>query len=503
MKSTLSKALERYLEALTITQGPLAGEPLKLMPWQRRLLRLFDKPDDFALTMARGGAKTTTLAGVACAALDGPLAQERGEVVIAASSFSQAKIDFEHVRAFMREKIEAHPRDWCILDTSQLASIEYRPTGARVRCIGSDPKRAHGLAPVLVLADEPAQWDENKSTAMVAALRTAMGKIPGSRFVALGTRPSSADHWFSAMLDDETSIVYAAEPDAPPFSVSTWRKANPSLRYMPHLLTAYRADAKRAERDPQAMASFKALRLNLGVPDTFEAVLLDAAIYAEVETNDCQPEGGYILGLDVATGSAQSAAVCFYPASGYADGFVVFPETPGLAERGLHDGAGDLYLRLAERGELLIAGNRIADVGFLLREALERWGVPAAIVSDRHRYREVCDVLESVNFPMTAYVQRGMGFIDGSEDVRRFRGAILDGKVHPRKSLLLRNAMAGARVVSDPAGNVKLAKSGEGTRRQRFRDDAAAALILAVAQGMRQAAATTPADGGLRLTLVS
>ena len=43
-------------------------------------------------------------------------------------------------------------------------------TGARVRCIGSDPRRAHGLAPVLVLADEPAQHPETTGERMVAAL---------------------------------------------------------------------------------------------------------------------------------------------------------------------------------------------------------------------------------------------------------------------------------------------------------------------------------------------
>ena len=60
-------------------------------------------------------------------------------------------------------------------------AIEDRRTGARLRCIGSDPKRAHGLAPSLVLCDEPSQWDGAKTDAMIAALRTSLGKIPGSR----------------------------------------------------------------------------------------------------------------------------------------------------------------------------------------------------------------------------------------------------------------------------------------------------------------------------------
>ena len=82
-------------------------------------------------------------------------------------------------------------------------------------------------------------------------------------------------------------------------------------------------------------------------------------------------------------------------------------------------------------------------------------------------------------------ITRGMGYQDGGADVREFRTACLDGRVAPRESLLLRSAMAGARVTTDPAGNSKLAKGGEG-RRIRSRDDAAAAAILAVAEGRRR-----------------
>ena len=192
MKTSLQ--LERYLAGLVVTQGEGIGQPLRVLPWQRRFLRGFDAPGDLGLSIGRGNGKTALVAGIAAAAIDpdGPLSQRRGEVVIVASSFGQARIDYEHCLAFLQPRIDADPRAWRILDTNQTASIEHRETGARVRCIGSDPRRAHGLAPVLVLADEPAQWEHTKADAMVAALRTAMGKMPGARFVALGTRPAEA-----------------------------------------------------------------------------------------------------------------------------------------------------------------------------------------------------------------------------------------------------------------------------------------------------------------------
>ena len=65
-----------------------------------------------------------------------------------------------------------------------------------------------------------------------------------------------------------------------------------------------------------------------------------------------------------------------------------------------------------------------------------------------------------------------------------FRRAVLDDKVRPGPSLLLATALSEARLVSDPAGNEKLAKRGEGGRRTRARDDSLAAAILAVAEGI-------------------
>ena len=81
---------------------------------------------------------------------------------------------------------------------------------------------------------------------------------------------------------------------------------------------------------------------------------------------------------------------------------------------------------------------------------------------------------------------RGQGFKDGGEDVRDFRKAILDGHVRAPVSLLLRSALSEARVMSDPAGNSKLAKSTQGGRRGLARDDACAASILAIAEGQRR-----------------
>ena len=95
--------------------------------------------------------------------------------------------------------------------------------------------------------------------------------------------------------------------------------------------------------------------------------------------------------------------------------------------------------------------------------------------------------MSQLDWPVVALVERGQGYRDGSEDVRGFKAAFLRGLVTPTRSLLLASAVANARTVSDVAGNVKLAKSAQGGRHSRSRDDAAAAAILAVSLGWRKA----------------
>ena len=499
MVLTGSTSLLAYLASLTVTQGRLAGQAFTVLPWQARFVRGAFAPgvQSAALSVARGNGKTTLLAGIAAATLDGPLAVPRGETVIVASSFEQARISFEHILAFAGDKLR-DKRRWKVWDTAQQARIENRKTGSRVRCIGSDPRRAHGLAPVLVLADEPAQWPPTTSEAMLSALSTAMGKQVAARLVSLGTRPADSQHWFGKMLNGggDYAQCHAARPDDPKFQRRTWAKANPSLAAMPDLLAAIKREAEHARRDPSLLASFEALRLNLGTSDVEVSALLAASTWMGIE-GEAGRAGACTWGIDLGTNAAQSAVAAFWPETGRLEVLAAFPSEPTFAERGLRDGVGRLYDECARRGELISCGGAAVDVAALLREALQRFGRPAALASDRWRAAELCDALKSAAIPMAALSLRGQGYKDGAEDVRAFRRAIAEGRVTPVKSLLLTAAMGEARVLTDPAGNSKLAKGSEGGRRMRAKDDAAAATILAVALGVRRGTIRT--SGGAYL----
>ena len=411
------------------------------------------------------------------------------ECLVVASSFDQGLIAFRHILNFMRPTLEANSKRFRVQDSANRATITDRKTGALVRVLGSDPRRLHGAAPKLLLLDEIAQWPPGRVEPMLAALKTSRGKIPGSRALWLGTRPTLPDHPFQRALDGygaSFSLCYAAPKVAPTFQRRTWKRANPGLDHLPDLEAVIRSEAEDAKRDESAMQSFRALRLNQGVSDTTVSVLVDADTWrgAEALPEPDARANEYVLGLDLGQNAAMSAAAAYYR-DGTLEAVACFPELPSLAARGLADGVGGLYQQMADRGELFTAG-RVSDIPELLRECLERWGRPVAITCDRWRLAELKQHLEAVQFPLAELVERGQGFKDGGQDVRDFRAAILGDHVRPSQSLLLRAAMNEARVTGDPSGNWKLTKHVQGGRRANARDDACAAAIVAVAEGYRR-----------------
>ena len=495
VKQTIGRELINWLGTLTLSGGDLDGQSFECWPWERRfILGTFSQPGDAALSIARGNGKSAFVAALATAVVvpGGPLHGTRREVICVASSFGQARVIFEDVLAFTRGLgHDLNDRSlWRRQDSQNMATLEYRPTGARVKCCGSDPKRIHGLRPFLVLADEPAQWEHNKAEAMISGLRTGLGKTPNSRLIALGTLPASGEHWFSQMLRDAPyHQLHAAEKDAPIYRATTWARANPSLRFLPSLKAELKKEAAAAKRDGVVLQSFKSLRLNMGLADVVSGVLLEADVWAGIE-GEAERSGEYVLGLDLGGSTAQSAAAAYWPESGRLEGFAVFPEHPDLATRSTNDGSGSLYSECYRRGELLLAGDMVSDVRELLTEALERWGIPQGVVADRFKKAELIGHLNALDFDVDV-VLRGMGYRDGAEDVRGFQLAALDGHLTPVKSLLMRASMSEARLIGDPSGNWKLAKGSEGGRRSRAKDDLVAAAILAVAVGRREADVST------------
>ena len=147
--------------------------------------------------MPGGTAKQASWLPVGTAALSGPLARPRGEVLLVAGSFDQAKISFDHILNFLPSNNERYR----VQDSANNASILDKETGCTLRCSGATARLLHGRAPHLILADEPSAWLHTQTEKIVSAIVTSMGKHDDGRVVFLGTRPGSESHFFQKMLD--------------------------------------------------------------------------------------------------------------------------------------------------------------------------------------------------------------------------------------------------------------------------------------------------------------
>src|SRR5690625_2047836 len=192
--------------------------------------------------------------------------------------------------------------------------------------------------------------------------------------------------------------------------------------------------------------------------------------------------------------SLHDALPIYWPSTGRLEALGAFPTSPNLLDRGQADGVAGRYNEMAERGELVTMGDTTVPADRFLADAVARLEgqAPAVIVGDRFRHAEFLEALCGAGLDRVPCVWRGMGWRDGSEDVERFRRSLFEGRVKSAPSLLLRSAFADAITIVDPAGNHKLAKG-----RSLGRIDAAAATVLAVAQGSRMLG--QPASAGGRI----
>ena len=480
-----------WLETLTVSQGEGAGRPLVLFPWERDWIAGLEatRRRTVGLSIARGAGKTALVGSLGAAAVAGPWAVPRGLVLIVASTFKQSRVAFGHALAFMRPIIAEDPDRWRVLDSETSATIQDRRTGAVLESREAVPGSLHGPAPVLVIGDEPAQWAATKGDRLFSALRTSLGKVPGSRAAFIGTRPADGDHWFARLLQ-RSGTTYAADPDGDPFDETEWHAANPSLAFMPELLETYREEAEDATDDPSLLPGFKALRLNLGGADVEVSMLIEAATWQRAEVDILPAAAGpSVWGIDLSGGAAMAAAACYWPSTGRLEALAAFPALPALDERSRTDGAD--YERMRADGDLLVLGDpdeRVVRVELLVAEALRRWGRPARIVADYHQQNELQTALDRARFPAAALVTCGMGWKDGPARIRDFRRAVNGRRVWVRPLLLIRSAFANARTVSDSMGSEKVIKGRASGRKRTARDDVAVAALLAVSEGARMPA---------------
>ncbi|MEM1039395.1 MAG: terminase TerL endonuclease subunit [Pseudomonadota bacterium] len=481
----------RFMERLAIPEGPNAGKPVKLAPFQKKFVRgaLAKDVNTAVLSIGRGNAKTALSAGLALGALLGEWDnQPKREILIAARTRDQARIAWNFVEGFSRSLPE-DVQEQLTFRRSPRLEIEFSGDGGGhiVRAIAADGKSALGSAPTLVLMDERGHWAADQGDALEHALLSGLGKRGGRALIISTSAPDDA-HPFSKWIDEPQEGVYVQEHRPSPSLAADDREslleANPGAKHgIGSSLEWLEAQARRAiARGGSALTSFRLYNRNERVSGESRDVLLTVDEWLNCETAELPPrQGQVVVGIDLGGSASMSAAAFYWPDTGRLEALGTFPSKPSLGDRGRNDGVADRYVEMQDRGELSTLGDATVPIASWLVDVVKQVEGEeiAALTCDRYKQAEIGEAIDRAGI-RAPIVWRGQGFRDGGEDCERFRRAAYDGKVRSQPSLLLRSAFADAVCLRDPANNLKLAKA-----RSTGRIDAASATVLAVAEGAR------------------
>lgn len=481
---TINEFLGWTAVTLKVPTGPLRGKPLIIQPWQSDWLRDALAPGirECGLSVARKNGKSGLVAALCLGYLVGPLRTPlwRGIAISLTGGLAT-----ELRTAIIQTAAASNLSDLISTKSSPPPGSIRGLDGTELTLLASDKASGHAVGADLAIIDEAGLLEENRRelwNAVFSSISARDGRLMcisirghGPMYSELADRAGKPNVHFTEFAAPEGCDLDDAD---------AWHAANPGLGSIKSL-NFMKDAAERAITTPADARIFRAFELNQP-QDPKALMLVEAADWQRCETEVLPPASGpMVLAMDLSSGYAMSAAASYWPETGRLQFICAFPDDPGLKARGDADGVGSLYEQMADRGELITTPGRTVEIGILLHWALTEFGYPAAVVCDRWRLNELKDAVEAAGVPAGHVITRGMGWQDGSEDVRAFQRAVKEGRVKAPVSLAVRSALSGAVTVADPAGNLKLAKATQGGRRARHKDDIAAAAILAVSAGVR------------------
>ena len=429
------------------------------------------------------------MAGLATASLAGPLTEEGGEILLAASDRNQASHMFRAVQRI----IEKTPwlRRTCNIQRAA-KTIEHLPTGSLLKTISADAGRQHGHNANLIVCDEVAQWDRRQSVAgrggagrdLYEVLSTSSGARQHPLLVVISTQSANPLSLMSELVDYALSVdgeqdpqfygfVRSADIDQDPWSKEAWVQANPGLGTI-RSLEELEAWASQARKIPARVAAFRNLYLNQRIEA--DASFLPVAAWLECQ-GDPDFRGPCYVGMDLASVSDMASIACYWPDTGAVQAWGWIGRQT-LAHDGrlplqawrddgllFCDGETISKIKMAQFLSDLIARYDIAGVAF------DRWGIDG--------FRQTADAAGVYLPEMEPF---GQGFRDMGPATNALETLILD-KALVHDNPILTWQLQNIQVDEDPAGNRKFTKT-----RSRDKIDAMIALVMAVGLAARRGA---------------
>ena len=333
---------------------------MQLRRFQAEFLRNAMRPDIdmVCLSLPRGNGKSWLAGHLAARVLDpdDDLFRPGTESVVIAPSLAQGRI----VYRFVRDVLADNP-DYRFADSPTSVQIIHKPTRTTLQVRSSNAKGALGLVNTpWVILDEPGAFNVNEGEAMFDAISTATGK-PGSPLTAvfIGTlAPATGGWWHDLVGGGSKGSTYVKLLQGDRDKWESWaeiRKVNPLTAISPEFRHKLLEERDQAQGDSRLKARFLSYRLNIPSADE-SAILLTVDDWKLAESRPVGlPAGRPIVGIDLGSGRAWSAAVAVWE-SGRIEALAVSPGIPDLDEQERRDLVPrGVYHKLVASGSLTLA----------------------------------------------------------------------------------------------------------------------------------------------------
>ncbi|MET9602591.1 terminase large subunit [Streptomyces sp. NPDC006459] len=449
-----------WIERFCYLTGSFAGQPFRLLPWQRELLidayRL--ERDSFGgwrrrhrmavVCIARKNGKSTLAAAIMLYHLVADRADSQRQIIAAANDRNQARMVFDAAK----QMVNASPKLSAVCDV-QRDVIRFKDSTYRV--VSADAGRQQGLNPSAVSLDEYA-FSKNADLFDALTLGSAARNQPMTWVVS--TAGPDPDGPF-AMLCEQGERVNSGEATDPTLfyrswgprigdqvdhlDPEVWRACNPSFDILNE--EDFKAAAQRSTE-----ASFRIYRLSQFVRGA--STWLPHGLWDSLAVDDTlQPGDAVVLGFDGSWKGDSTGLV----ATRVAD-LRVFVlghwEAP----------ADDAHWRVP-----------MVDVRDALRSALDTYTV-RNLVADPYRWEETLENLEAEGFPVEAFPTNSLArMVPATQAVY---DAARDGRLSHDGSPALARHIGNAVLREDKYG-ARITKEFAASRRKI---DLAVAMILAV-----------------------
>jgi phage terminase large subunit-like protein len=459
-----------FCEDLTVTSGSLAGESLKLRPWQREFVEgIYHEADGqrlirtAVLSVARKNGKTQLAAALALAHLCGPESESRGEVYSCATNRFQASKIFDEMVAL----IAAHKWLKARTNITQFTKhIRDLHNGSIYMSLTSEPRSKHGLSPSFCVYDELGQAPDR---ALYDAMNTALGARKQPLMLVISTQAANDHAPLSQLIDYGLRIrsgvvvdpsfhltLYAAPDTADPWKRKTWELANPALNDFRSLEDVKRI-AEQAKLMPSTENMFRNYVLN-------QRVAAEERFITPRQWQDCGapaeiPDGAKVYAaLDLGSTKDLTALVLVH--QDIDDVFHVQPyfwSAGDLVSRGHADGAP--YDAWQRAGYLASAGEATdpAMIADTIAKLSSTYRIQT-LAFDRWRMAEIKRELDAIGCDVEL-LEHGQGYKDMGPAVSTLERLMAQKRIrhgnHPVMTMCAMNAV----VTRDPTGARKLDKS--------------------------------------------